>query len=212
MHILSRQTARSKETEMQRIQLENTSPAWEDKRESKVPGKGHVACREKSLPPVAQAFQCLEKTCKLLKSKHFCLRRGLRSFLSFSTRAYCCCPAHAWRSPSTRRSLWSQCVPRGRGIHRQSSDHEVKASAGSARNSCQLPERVTSNSPAEINGSAHRCTLIPCAPRCCMLFSVGLWSQNHRITESQNQRMVGVGRDHCGSSSPTLLPKQGHLQ
>jgi len=29
---------------------------------------------------------------------------------------------------------------------------------------------------------------------------------------SQNHRMVGVGRDLCGSSSPTLLPKQGHLQ
>jgi len=24
--------------------------------------------------------------------------------------------------------------------------------------------------------------------------------------------MVGVGRELCGSSSPTLLPKQGHLQ
>jgi len=24
--------------------------------------------------------------------------------------------------------------------------------------------------------------------------------------------MFGVGRDLCGSSSPTLLPKQGHLQ
>jgi len=24
--------------------------------------------------------------------------------------------------------------------------------------------------------------------------------------------MLGVGRDLCGSSSPTLLPKQGHLQ
>jgi len=24
--------------------------------------------------------------------------------------------------------------------------------------------------------------------------------------------MVGVGRDLCGSSSPTLMPKQGHLQ
>ena len=30
--------------------------------------------------------------------------------------------------------------------------------------------------------------------------------------KSQNQRVVGVGRDLCGSSSPTLLPKQGHLQ
>ena len=29
---------------------------------------------------------------------------------------------------------------------------------------------------------------------------------------SQNHRMVGVGSDLCGSSSPTLLPKQGHLQ
>ena len=37
-------------------------------------------------------------------------------------------------------------------------------------------------------------------------------SQNHRITESQNHRMFGVGRDLCGSSSPTPLPKQGHLQ
>ena len=34
----------------------------------------------------------------------------------------------------------------------------------------------------------------------------------HRITESQNHRMVEVGRDLCGSSSPTALPKQGHLQ
>ena len=30
------------------------------------------------------------------------------------------------------------------------------------------------------------------------------------ITESHG--MVGVGRDLCGSSSPTLLPKQRHLQ
>jgi len=28
----------------------------------------------------------------------------------------------------------------------------------------------------------------------------------------QNHRKVGVGRDLCGSSSPTLLLKQGHLQ
>jgi len=31
-------------------------------------------------------------------------------------------------------------------------------------------------------------------------------------SESQNHRIVGVGRDLCGSSSPTLLPKQGYLQ
>ena len=30
--------------------------------------------------------------------------------------------------------------------------------------------------------------------------------------ESQNHRMLGAGRDLCGSSSPTPLRKQGHLQ
>ena len=29
---------------------------------------------------------------------------------------------------------------------------------------------------------------------------------------SQNHRMFGVGRDLCGSSSPTALLKQGQLQ
>ena len=33
-----------------------------------------------------------------------------------------------------------------------------------------------------------------------------------QVIESQNHRTVGVGRDLCGSSSPTLLPKRGHLQ
>jgi len=32
------------------------------------------------------------------------------------------------------------------------------------------------------------------------------------LKESQNHRMVGVGRDLCGSSSPTPLLKQAHLQ
>ena len=32
------------------------------------------------------------------------------------------------------------------------------------------------------------------------------------LVKSQDHRIVGVGRDHCGSSSPILLPKQGHLQ
>ena len=31
-------------------------------------------------------------------------------------------------------------------------------------------------------------------------------------TQNHTHRMVGVGRDLCGSSSPTLLLKQGHLQ
>jgi len=32
------------------------------------------------------------------------------------------------------------------------------------------------------------------------------------LTRSQNHRMLGIGRDLFGSSSPTPLPKQGHLQ
>jgi len=45
---------------------------------------------------------------------------------------------------------------------------------------------------------------------------VGEWSLSQdtlvsgRITESKNHRVVGVGRDLCGSSSPTPVPKQGH--
>ena len=44
-----------------------------------------------------------------------------------------------------------------------------------------------------------------CPTHWCSLASV-------QFTESQNHRIVGVGRDLCGSSSPSLLPKQGHLQ
>jgi len=32
------------------------------------------------------------------------------------------------------------------------------------------------------------------------------------FTKWEKHRMFGVGRDLCGSSSPTPLPKQGHLQ
>ena len=35
---------------------------------------------------------------------------------------------------------------------------------------------------------------------------------SYPVFSSQNHRMVGVGRDLCGSSSPTPLSKQGHLQ
>jgi len=39
-----------------------------------------------------------------------------------------------------------------------------------------------------------------------------LCDQGEYMRKSQNHRMVGVGRDFCGSSSPTPLQKQGHLQ
>jgi len=41
---------------------------------------------------------------------------------------------------------------------------------------------------------------------------VGIWVRAGCALVSQNPRMVRVGRDLCGSSSPTPLPKQGHLQ
>jgi len=36
------------------------------------------------------------------------------------------------------------------------------------------------------------------------------WTWHPSPPQPQNHRMVGVGRDLWGSSSPTLLPKQGH--
>jgi len=42
--------------------------------------------------------------------------------------------------------------------------------------------------------------------------SMGKYLNQWAPTESQNHRMLWVGRDLCGSSSPILLPKQGHLQ
>ena len=47
----------------------------------------------------------------------------------------------------------------------------------------------------------------PVIPR----YQVQIPADTRRVV-SQNHRMFGVGRDLCGSSSPTPLPKQGHLQ
>jgi len=41
--------------------------------------------------------------------------------------------------------------------------------------------------------------------------SISVKTSQPSTTYSRNHRMVGVGRDLCGSSSPTPLPKQGHL-
>ena len=49
----------------------------------------------------------------------------------------------------------------------------------------------------------------------CSFFPCNCHSEMFKIcffTVSQNHRMVGVGRDLCGSSSPALLLKQGHLE
>ena len=68
----------------------------------------------------------------------------------------------------------------------------------------------------EVLFAARRRTL-PLFKRC--LTGAGLLPshQIHRCTVStpslpESHRIVGVGRDLCGSSSPTLLLKQGHLQ
>ena len=42
--------------------------------------------------------------------------------------------------------------------------------------------------------------------------NTGVTEGEMMIAESQTHRMFGVGRDLCGSSSPTHLSKQGHLQ
>ena len=49
-------------------------------------------------------------------------------------------------------------------------------------------------------------------PHAFPMFWISLSIEITELTSSQNHRMVGVGRDLCRSSSPTLLPKQGHLQ
>jgi len=38
------------------------------------------------------------------------------------------------------------------------------------------------------------------------------WPGELAVGSVSRGALVGVGRDLCGSSSPTLLPKQGHLQ
>jgi len=67
----------------------------------------------------------------------------------------------------------------------------------------RLPSSLTMNHASELNGEhsvvaptteARACSVELCAPI------------------SQNHSMFGVGRDLWGSSSPTPLPKQGHLQ
>ena len=58
--------------------------------------------------------------------------------------------------------------------------------------------------------NVHSCLLPPHKIKEAEFYSINgkscLW------TEWQNHRMVGVERDLYGSSGPTLLPKQGHLQ
>jgi len=46
----------------------------------------------------------------------------------------------------------------------------------------------------------------------CLVYFVISFTVYKSFCFSQDHRMVGVGRDLCGSSSPTPMPKQGHLQ
>jgi len=77
--------------------------------------------------------------------------------------------------------------------------HEHTAACGLPSLPCapHSPSRSRSHRPtaARAGASPRR----PTAPR---------WAP----LPAQNHRMVGVGGDLCGSPSPTLLPKQGHLQ
>ena len=65
----------------------------------------------------------------------------------------------------------------------------------------QNSESVKSLRPSARTSSAQRA---PAFTRVCEQLPI--------MTPRTYHRMFGVGRDLCGSSSPTLLPKQGHLQ
>ena len=47
---------------------------------------------------------------------------------------------------------------------------------------------------------------------CKKYFGWFLFCPNSIKNHTDSHRVVGVGRDLCGTPSPTLLPKQGHLQ
>jgi len=47
------------------------------------------------------------------------------------------------------------------------------------------------------------------APYLCTKY---MHAQHSPVCYAQNHRMLGVGRDLCGSSSPTHLTKKGHLE
>ena len=57
-----------------------------------------------------------------------------------------------------------------------------------------------------------RCMII-CSLHTSSLTSVyAQWNHHRQCILSQTHRMAGVGRDLCGQSSPTPLPKQGHQE
>lgn len=127
MHISSRQTGRSKETEMLRIQLEKTSPAWQGKREIRSARERAQVCREKSLPLVSESVVFQKKMDFLC-----CLKVSTPAwegeYIPFSVSPLRKSPLLLPRTClEISTSPWIQCGPRGRRIHRQSSDQEVKA-------------------------------------------------------------------------------------
>jgi len=76
----------------------------------------------------------------------------------------------------------------------------------------EVPEPCCKHGPAAQPGASRGLW-------CRLLFSPPLFStfsvsrqETAQLTESQNHRIVRVGRDLCESSSPAPLPKQGHLQ
>jgi len=49
-------------------------------------------------------------------------------------------------------------------------------------------------------------------PHSSVYLSQGEFAKSTSPYRTQNHRMLGAGRDLCGSSSPMPMPKQGHLQ
>lgn len=135
MHILNRQTGRSKERKMQRIQLEKTSPLWEGKKGSLKQtcwGKGTQLAKESHCPLLPDWFSEGKKKksefCMLLKFKYNCLREGLfpLPFLLVSLQPgihtwWCSHPSgismdsehpHKQEDPQAKLRLWGPCTCR----------------------------------------------------------------------------------------------------
>jgi len=85
----------------------------------------------------------------------------------------------------------------------------------------QVP--ITTRTGHQQQCRTNRDSLIPTHKLICQLESQEVFSKTHspfispiwpvrKSIGEWNHRMLGVGRDLCGSSIPTSLPKQGHLQ
>jgi len=120
-------------------------------------------------------------------------------------------------------SLSSHCTPRVSSTTPLNSCSLIPSRASLPLSGHVKPESRLQTIRTQLRGSLERGQHKPLGSLAGLRTAQGLPALHHAcynnsllspaaLTESQNHRIVGVGRDLCGSSSPTLLPKQGHLQ